>query len=389
MPKSLPHGKPARRKSPLWFHASGQWCKKYRGQFYYFGTDQEEALRRYFAEWETIKAGGPRGPRPGVGYTVKELSNKFLTAKRRQVDTGELSSRMWSEYHQACESVVTTFGKGRSIATLRAADFGKLRASLAKTRGPFALAKQIQMIRTLFAFAYNSEYLEAPIRYGDQFDKPPRRVMRLEKTKAAPKLLDAAAVWKLLDKADPQLKAMILLGLNAAYGQSDCSTLERKAIAARPGWLEAPRQKSGIGRKARLWPETIAAIAAVEKVRPDPKDHADAGAVFLTIQGNRWVKFLDHGTEKRGSRNDSVGVQFRKLAKKAGVPLGFYSLRHTFQTIADGARDPIAVKVVMGHVDPSMSENYREEMSDERIEKVCEHVRKWLLAGKPKGERRR
>ena len=54
--------------------------------------------------------------------------------------------------------------------------------------------------------------------------------------------------------------------------------------------------------------------------------------------------------------------------------------RHTFQTMAEGARDLAAVQSIMGHA-PSgsdMSAKYRERVDNERLQAVTKHVRKWL-----------
>ncbi len=61
--------------------------------------------------------------------------------------------------------------------------------------------------------------------------------------------------------------------------------------------------------------------------------------------------------------------------------LGFYALRHTFQTVAEGARDLAAVQSIMGHAAAAndMSAVYRERVDDERLLAVTQHVRKWLL----------
>jgi integrase len=262
-------------KFPLWLHPRGQWCKKHRGQFYYFGTDKEAAEKRYRQEWDDILAGKACGQESDA-VTVAHLADRFLTAKRQRVDTGELSSRQWSEYHRTCETIVDTFGRLRQVADLRPDDFGKLRTKVAKRLGPPAVAKYVQMVRTVFIYAYKSELIEVPVRYGDQFDKPASRIMRLERAKKDPRLIDAATAWKLIDAANPQLRAMILLGLNAGYSQTDCSNLQRKDLAARPGWLDLPRQKTGISRRCPLWPETIVALDQVHRARPAPKDLADA-----------------------------------------------------------------------------------------------------------------
>ena len=349
----------ANDKFPLWLHPRGLWCKKHRGQFYYFGTDKEAAEKRYRQEWDDILEGKARGQN-AEALTVADLANRFLTAKRQRVESGELSSWQWSEYHRTCETMVDTFGRLRQVADLRPADFGKLRAKVAKRLGPPALAKYVQMVRTLFIYAYKSELIEVPIRYGDQFDKPPRRLMRLERAKKDPPLIDAATAWKLIDAASPQLRAIIYLGLNAGYGQTDCSNLQRKDLSVRPGWLDQPRQKTGIARCCPLWPETIAALEEVHRIRPGPKHPADADCVFITYKGMRWVKFTDRGNEKRGIRNDSAGQAFKSLAKSVGkkVAGGMYTLRHSFRTVADEGKDKVAVDLIMGHADESMAAAY-------------------------------
>jgi integrase len=214
--------------------------------------------------------------------------------------------------------------------------------------------------------------------------------MRLERHIKGARIVPAADLWRLLDKAGPQLRAMLFLGINAGYTQKDCADLQRASLAARPGCLEAPRQKSGIARRAPLWPETLAALAEVERVRPAPRDPADAGCVFLTSHGRRWVRHHDQGRddagkERRGLNLDAVALEFRKLCGKAGVKVrgGPAILRHVFRTVADEVKDQPAAMLVMGHADQSISGYYRELVSDERIRAVTDHVRAWLLAGKP------
>jgi integrase len=378
-----------RDRFPLWWHkGTGLWCKKHKGEFHYFGPDKETAHKRYLAEWPAILA-GRAPPRRSGELTVAGLANEFLTLKRQPVDAGELTARSWSEYHATCETVVDQFGRDRPVRELQSEDFADLKAAASGRLGHVALGNFIQRVRTLFKFGFDAGLMEVPVKYGPGFDKPSRRVVRLERARHGARLIDAAAVNKVLDLAEPQLKAMILLGVNCGFGQGDCSELPRSALETRPGWLDFPRPKTGIGRRAPLWEETTAALAEVAKLRPAPKDPHDDRLVFLTRFGRPWVRFTDRGDAKRGSRTDAVGLEFAKLTKRAGVkvPGGFYVLRRIFRTVADAARDPVAAGLVMGHHDPSMAGYYRELVSDARLKAVVEHVRAWLLAGRdcPRG----
>ena len=112
-------------------------------------------------------------------------------------------------------------------------------------------------------------------------------------------------------------------------------------------------------------------------VRPNPKDDADADLVFITKFGQPWAK---------DTADQTLSKEFSKLLDAFGFNdrggLGFYTLRHTFRTVADEAKDQPAADYIMGHETPHMSSVYRETISDERLKAVSEHVRKWVFEGK-------
>jgi integrase len=199
-------------------------------------------------------------------------------------------------------------------------------------------------------------------------------------------MIEAADLWRLIDAADAQMRAMILLALNAGYGNTDCATLPLSAIDLDCRWVSYTRPKTGVPRRAPLWPETVAALREAITLRPKPDDYAACWLAFLTERGTRLVR-----AAKATSRADVVAVRFGGLLKRTGLHragLGFYTLRHVFRTIADGARDQVATDLIMGHADPSMAGHYRERIDDARLIAVTDHVRAWLLAGKPAGEDR-
>jgi integrase len=82
------------------------------------------------------------------------------------------------------------------------------------------------------------------------------------------------------------MKAMILLGINAGMGNTDVAELKLSAIDLKKAVINYPRPKTGIDRRAPLWKETVAAINAAMRVRPEPANVENSGLLFITRWGN-------------------------------------------------------------------------------------------------------
>ena len=88
---------------PLFPHQNGQWCKKVRGKHRFFGVwpDPDAALAKWLDQKDDLLAG--RTPRVNGGeLTVKDLCERFVSAKRDLVDSDELALRTWGEYNAGC-----------------------------------------------------------------------------------------------------------------------------------------------------------------------------------------------------------------------------------------------------------------------------------------------
>lgn len=392
---------------PLVAHPAGYWCKKIRGELHYFGPWRQRladgryvavdpngaaALKEYKRQADDLHAG--RKPRSeGDGTTVAQLCDRFVVAKRDKRDNGELSPRTWTTYKAACDRLVAVFGKKRLVSDLAADDFAELRKDITKTKkSAVALGVEIQRTKTVFKYAYDQGLIEKPVRYGQSFDKPRKHVLRKQRAKAGEKMLEAEDCRTLINAASPQLKAMLLLALNAGLGNTDCAGLEVRHLDLEGGWLTYPREKTGVARRAKLWPETVKALRHVLEHRKQPKSEEDAALVFLTKMGKPWVKFsrrMKDGKQKI-TPDDAIAKEVRKLLDETKLyrrGLGLYALRHVFRTIADETRDFPAVRLVMGHADSSIDDAYRERIGDDRLEAVADHVRAWLFPKSKRGGR--
>src|SRR6185312_15243179 len=147
----------------------------------------------------------------------------------------------FTDYKEITDLVVEKLGKNRPVEGLAAEDFAALRASMAKRWGPVRLGNAITRARCVFTYATENNLIEKSMRYGTEFRRPDKSVMRRHRAQAGSKMFEAAPLRKLLDylagkevtieeedgeatvqaEANPALLAMTLLGLNCAYGNHD------------------------------------------------------------------------------------------------------------------------------------------------------------------------
>lgn len=403
---------------PLFPHASGRWAKKVRQKLHFFGrwansvagemvpvddTDASAGAAKieFDRQWPYISKGlTPPAIDASDACTVRDLCNEFYNAKKQKLETGELSQYSFSEYIRTTDVIVAFFGKDRRVDDLRPADFEEFRKSLAKGCGVVTLKSKINRARVVFKFASDRLLIERPVAYGGAFDRPSEKSLRHARNVAGPRLFERAELLAILDALNGKpiaiegqdepvkvpksatMKAMVLLGLNCAFGNTDVSSLPRSAVDLASGWIKFPRPKTGIQRKIPLWPETVEALTQAIAERPAAKDPADDGLCFITSRGTRYVRLQPSGTEGKHVTINSLARRFEsvlatlKLDTQKGR--GFYTLRHVFETQAGESIDQVATDAIMGHVDESMAAQYRERISDQRLKAVTEHVRKWL-----------
>lgn len=379
MPKSTektPTDKPRKPYPdfPLFAHATKRWAKKIKGKLHYFGRwdDPDAALEKYLRTRDDIWAG--RKPRDiGSGVTVGSAMSSFVEAKDHLVETGEIAQRTRDDYRATCGRVVDCFGKNRSVEDLRPDDFDELRKRLSKTRGPVALGNEIQRVRVAFKYCYDAGLIDHPIRFGPDFKRPSRKVLRKERQRKGVRMFTAAELRKILKAANLPLRAMILLGANCGFGNSDCAGLPLSAIDLDRGWIDYPRPKTAVERRCPLWPETAQALREWLPKRPKAKASEHRDLVFITNRGGRF--------SAEGAADCAIAKEFRKLLDESGIHrtgLGFYGLRHGFETIAGDSRDQVATNHIMAHADASMAGTYRERIEDHRLQAVIDHVHAWL-----------
>ena len=406
---------------------TNRWCKKRkhretgRDRFYYFGPldDWQAALAKYERDWPFIVQGiDPPGEDDSLSPQAVELSGtgsldigmacyKFLESKKSRLKSGRITDRSYKDYHETCRRISAALGKRKLVAGLKPDDFRQFRESIEEVRGPVSTGNEIQRVRMVFKFCLDNGLIDSPTKFGQEFNKPSKKELRLyrqrQQVEHGKRMFEAAELRHILDAldgnieveilkngnptgesenipADPIMKAMVLAGANCAFGQSDLSNLPKTALNFETGWVDYPRLKTGVERRCKLWAETIEALKIAIPLRPKAKNTDDENMVFLTTNGDRWVRMSDNEDPSKRFAIDAVSRQFGKLLKKLGVNgnRNFYCLRRGFETVGGESLDQVAVNSLMGHVDDSIAAIYRQGVSDERLITVTDRVHNWL-----------
>ena len=276
-----------------------------------------------------------------------------------------MADRTFQESKRSGAFLVESLGRYTTVESLTPNDFGKLRTTISKRGGLVTLGNEIQRCRVIFNYAWKNEMVDRPVKMGLNFSKPTKQAVRKEKLAKPAKVFTIEELTTLYQAAKPQMRCFMLLALNGGLGNGDIGQLEAKHIQG--GWVRYPRPKTTVDREFPLWAETIKAIEETKQTAYDSE------LVFVTKYGQSWYK---------DAADSPITKEFSKLLKACGLHStgrGFYALRHTFRTVADGCRDRVAIDRIMGHSDSSMGANYREWIEPERLQAVVDHVHAWAL----------
>lgn len=342
-------------------------------------------------------------PRPAVvdpgSVALVDLCNAFLTVKLERRRTGLMDARSYDRYEKFLGEFCAAVGKTREAKDIGPADFAKFAKTIAHL-GPHRRKDYILVVRGLFKWAAKPPARLPLPEYGDAFALPSKVEFRREKKRRREEhgllLFTPEEIRQQLDgttivrggtskplpiRPSAALRAMILLGINCAFGNTDIARLPLSMLdEIRTGWLNYGRHKTGADRRVWLWPETVAAIERYLKVRPKPAKSEYAKLMFLTSGGKPYVRYAltadGDFRDKRDKIAERYGIYLRRLGQ-ARHGRGYYSLRRTARTIAAETGQELAIDLILGHADDSgdMARVYTQVVLDEKIKLVCEHIR--------------
>lgn len=365
------------RNFPLWAHKSGSWVAIVEGERKSFGgwrrdPDGEHALARFEAYTR-----GLAKPVNDDTVILKDVANLYITRQLRRAEAGEIGWRQFRDLKTSIEDFASTVGRSVRVADLRPNRFTAYRDSLV-ARGYVAstVKRTIANIKAMFRWAYDQERINAPPRYGGEFKpvrstKPPRKL-----------LFSADEIAMMITAAKLPLRAMIRLGVECGFGNTDIAALLWEQVDLDNRVIALHRHKTKIERRCIISNELAQDLRDWRELRAKWKgSNPTPDRVFVTKRGCVYVREVPSDDPKAPPRVvDSVGILFDKhirnkvkiKAKKDGR--SFYTLRRTHRTWADELRDPHAAALVMGHKFQSVAGLYVQHVGDERLSAINSHI---------------
>lgn len=352
---------PFKHETTLTPASNGQWRKRHKGRDYYFGPidDPNGALAEWRARWPGILRGETEAPAPRQIYlTIKAAFEQFINHQLAQHRNGDLTWETVSEYKYLARKAIRAVGEKRDIGQLETRDFDKM---LRAVDGLSAISRHKYVIKIKTMLNWISDQFGISIQIPASFKGPPMKAIRKQRNERDDKTLTRKQIQTLLDVADDQAKALILLGINGGFGNADASALRVKDIDLNNAVIDHFRNKTEARRVVPLWPQTVDAIRQVI----DPSREL----LFVDSVGKPLVRRGKHG----------ICRIMEELRSATSIQATYYGFRYTFATIAAQVADDHARKLIMGHVIDGVSENYVLTFPKRRLLKVSNHVRKWLF----------
>lgn len=399
---------------PLSPMQNGQWFRKIKGASdrkskpYYFGSWRsdskgERAIKEYDLRLPGIFAGTDHMRYLAAGggkLTVAGLCKQYLTARLTDVQAGKLTLVMYGDYMRELGAFVEWVKGTTPGDSLKPEHFTAYASHLVENRKLMSRSrKRTQgLVKAMFNWGMANELCRR-INFGTAFKAPSttREAIRQEKARLgkpdhAERIVMGEEIDRLLDacKGKPNMRAMILIGINCGFGPSDIGRLRWRHMNLKTGRLYYPRPKNGNKRMAYLWKRTREAIQAVESLTHTAAAFAKDGKnapVFITRSRNPYYR--EEVEIKNGDFRirpcNAISITFGRMAKKLKLEgVSFYRLRHTFKTFGKRAKDRDALNLCMGHKPNNVEAGYdHQDISFRRVRRIAIAVKKKLWP-KPK-----
>lgn len=367
---------PRPKGCPLFLHRNGQWCRKVKSKAFYFGTDLDAALKKWADQKDHLLAGYDP-PKIDGKATIGELANLYLADSRLRVKSGDVRADHTTQCQTVLEIIVGAVGKHAKPDVMGPPQWAIVRQAIATTKAGKPAAKitlkvRLSRCRAFLNWCVVQKYVKA-LDIGGSLTPPAKHLVRREKSARGKREWNADDLRDTIDAAPVAFKAVLLLGINGGMGSLDIAELKRSQWKPGQEYLDCPRNKTGVERRVWLWEETREALAAAVAKRATPAKQKYDNRLLLSLRGVPWNR-----VESFGAVDVTKGPLATAKADACVTSGCFYDLRRTFRTQASEVCDLEATDFCMGHQGKGEGAGYVQHIADERVKRVCNHVRQWL-----------
>ena len=400
---------------PLRPHCNGHWYKSI------WNSRTKKSEQFYFGSWKDDRKGERALSDPQIGWLARrdaihagidnvqvawvpgalclgELMAQFLNHKRGAAEKGELSKVTLGDYLREVSAFVAFIKAGTPAGGLKPEHFSAYAKHLSDARqlGRHARKRVRAYISAFLRYGATNGWIAMP-NTGSDWIAPATDPDSLRQAKAragirdnSQRIVNGEELEKLLSRATPTFKAMILLGVNCGLGPADIGRLRWGMLDLGTGKLIFPRPKTGAMRIGYLWRRTRKALERVRTLKHNRialGKSGDQALVFLTRKGLPYYRENErHKTILCGGReirkltgitvHNAISITFGRTARELNLDgLTFYRLRHTLKTLGKKAKDRDALNLMMGHREGTIGEVYdHEEIEFDRIKRVARVV---------------
>jgi integrase len=355
-------------RNPISYHKhTNQYYITRGGKRIYLGSNEKIALQKYHLlglGLQPIR----REPTLPFELTAKELANRFITAQQAN----------WRNPKETLKCYKDWLGRFiKDHPRLKVADFtvemfAEWKLSLRHRKySAKSINHYLSAVRAIFIFAEDTDLIEKAPKL--------KRVKneRIFQTGSKQKpLYTLDQLQQLLEHADLNLKAMIMLALNCGFGPKDIHDLTWDDIEAER--ITLPRSKTGMCQTYLLWSETRQLLDEIKCQRAKIVSSASKSKVQQSHYSCVFVTRFQRPWNK-----DALAEQFRKLCRKAGVTCyGFYRLRHCASTAMSLVATPHVHRKFLRHSQLQQQVTYT-HTPDIEVDKAVMKTKEKLLGKAP------
>jgi integrase len=228
--------------------------------------------------------------------TLGELMARFLTHKRSKASSGELSKTTLGDYLREVKAFVAFQKPFTPAGGLKPEHFSAYMRHLVEERklGRPARKRVRAYVTAFLRFGAQNGWMVMPATGSDWVapatdqDSMRQAKARLGLKDHSDRVLTGEEITRLLDRANPTFKAMILLGVNCGLGPADIGRVRWNMIDLKTRTLCFPRPKTGTIRVGCLWKKTRDALLRVRTLKHNQlalERDGDSALVFVTRTG--------------------------------------------------------------------------------------------------------